>query len=83
MQLLKIGDRVLNVDLVTEYTVEDTTVIVRFVGGAEARFTRQDGALLRQWLEQEALDLAQDSQPKQETWIDHALPPRRGRDPRR
>jgi hypothetical protein len=60
MKLLKLGDRFLNVDLVTEYTVEDTSVIAHFGPGHTTRFTRNDATLLRQWLDRTAMDITQD-----------------------
>ncbi len=60
MQVIKIGDRYLNVDRVTEYLIEDNAVIVHFGPGQETRFTRQDAVVLRQWLERIALDIADD-----------------------
>ena len=63
MHVIKIGDRYLNVARVTEYLIEDNAVIVHFGPGQETRFTRQDAAVLRRWLERIALDIADDEPP--------------------
>ena len=63
MHVIKIGERYLNVDQVTEYTVEDNTVVVHFGPHHETRFTRHDAVLLRQWLERIAMDIAEDERP--------------------
>ncbi len=60
MKLLKLGDRFLNVELVTEYIVDDNSVIVHFGPGHQTRFTRNDAVLLRQWLDRMAVDVAQE-----------------------
>jgi hypothetical protein len=60
MRVIKIGDRYLNLERVTEYQIEDNAVIVRFGPGQETRFTRQDAGVLRRWLERIALDIADD-----------------------
>ena len=58
MKLLKLGDRVINLDQVTEYTLEGNDVIVHFGPSHETRFTRHDAALLRRWIDATALDVA-------------------------
>ncbi len=63
MHVIKIGDRYLNVDRVTEYIVDDTVVIVQFGPDHATRFARHDAVLLRRWLERMAVDLAEDEQP--------------------
>ncbi len=63
MRVIKIGDRYLNLERVTEYHIEDNAVIVHFGPGQETRFTRQDAAVLRRWLERIALDIADDEPP--------------------
>ena len=70
MRVVKIGDRYLNVDQVTEYIVDDTVVIVHFGPDHETRFARHDAVVLRRWLERMAVDLADDEQPR-------SSPPRR------
>ena len=60
MTVLKIGERFLNVDRGTEYTVEGTVVIVHFGPDQITRFARHDAAQLRRWLERTAVDLAHD-----------------------
>lgn len=65
MKLLKLGDRFLNVELVTEYTVEDNSVVVHFGPDHQTRFTRSDAVLLRQWLDRMAVDVTQDEPPDQ------------------
>ena len=59
MHVLKIGDRFLNVDQVTEFTIDGNTLIAHFGPNHETRFTRQDAVLLRRWLERMAVDLAE------------------------
>ncbi len=59
MHVLKIGDRFLNVDRVTEFTVDGNTLIAHFGPNHETRFTRQDAVLLRRWLERMAVDIAE------------------------
>ncbi len=71
MQLLKRGDRFLNVALVTEYTVEDTSVIVHVGPGHATRFTRHDATLLRHWLDRMATGISQDAPDMRN---DHARP---------
>ena len=61
MTLLKIGDRFLNVNRVTEYTIEGNDVIVHFGPDHTTRFARHDAALLRRWLERTAVDLAHEA----------------------
>ncbi len=63
MHVIKIGDRYLNVARVTEYLIEDNAVIVHFGPDQKTRFTRQDAAVLRRWLERSALDIADDERP--------------------
>ncbi len=63
MHVLKIGDRYLNVDQVTEFVVDAGSVIVHFGPDHETRFTRHDAVLLRGWLERTAMDLAEDERP--------------------
>ncbi len=59
MHVLKIGDRFLNVDQVTEFTTDGNTLIVHFGPNHETRFTRQDAVLLRRWLERMSVDIAE------------------------
>ncbi len=63
MHVLKIGDRFLNVDQVTEFTVDGNTLLVHFGPNHETRFTRQDAMVLRRWLERMAVDLAESEAP--------------------
>ena len=58
MHVLKIGDRFLNVDQVTEFTVDGNTLIAHFGPHHETRFGRQDAVLLRRWLERMSVDIA-------------------------
>ena len=58
MHVLKIGDRFLNVDQVTEFTTDGNTLIVHFGPNHETRFTRHDAVLLRRWLERMSIDIA-------------------------
>ncbi len=58
MHVLKIGDRFLNVDQVTEFTTDGNTLIAHFGPNHETRFARQDAVFLRRWLERMSVDLA-------------------------
>ncbi len=60
MKLLRIGDRLLNVDLVTDYTLEDNGIMAHFGHDHMIRFTRHDATVLRRWLDLVAVDIAQD-----------------------